>query len=173
MKFEAAETLLRIAHKYNFLLVNTNGKKQTEEVQKEVVQEFSRSGNTENIEAIKIARFIEQYSRKPSELHSQKLNDIASGRGINTVEIDGEVIHVTDLEPDILCEQWSKRQRELNELYITNSDLNNSWKGWVLKLFGINLPDKKGIWLMGVDSKNNSLYQHKSTIGKTSDGLSD
>ena len=96
-----------------------------------------------------------------------------SGKGINTVEIDGEVIHITDLEPDVLCEQWSKKQRELNDLYKTNSDLNNSWKGWVLKLFGINLPDKKGIWLMGVDSKNNSLYQHQSTIGKTSDGLSD
>ena len=44
MKFEVAETLLRIAHKYNFLLVNTNGDKSVEEVQNEVVQEFESSG---------------------------------------------------------------------------------------------------------------------------------
>jgi hypothetical protein len=68
MKFEDAETLLRIAHKYNFLLVNTNGEKPTEEVQDEVVQEFSRSGKTESDDAIKIAKFMVQYSRQPSEL---------------------------------------------------------------------------------------------------------
>jgi hypothetical protein len=96
-----------------------------------------------------------------------------SGKGINTVEIDGKVVHITDLEPNALCEQWSKRQRELNDLYKINFDLNNSWKGWVLRLLGINLPDKKGIWIMGIDSKDNSLYQHKSIIGKTRDDLPD
>ena len=68
MKFEDAETLLRIAHKYNFLLVNTNGDKSVEEVQNEVVQEFESSGKIESDDAIKIAKFMEQYSRKPSDL---------------------------------------------------------------------------------------------------------
>tara|TARA_R110002033_G_scaffold135713_2_gene175252 strand:- start:17415 stop:17723 length:309 start_codon:yes stop_codon:yes gene_type:complete len=98
---------------------------------------------------------------------------MTSGGGINTVEINGKVIHITDLEPALLCEQWSKKQHELEELYETNFGINNSWKGWVLKLLGINLPDKKGIWIMGVDSSGNSLYQHQSTISRTSNGLSD
>jgi hypothetical protein len=115
---------------------------------------------------------MREYSIKPSALYSHKIKSIDSVKGANTVEIDGEVIHITDLAPDVLCEQWTKKQRELKDLYRINSDINNGWKGWVLSLLGINLPDKKGVWLMGVDSKNNSLYQHKSTIGKTDDGMS-
>ncbi|MGK0269851.1 MAG: hypothetical protein ACI88H_000484 [Cocleimonas sp.] len=30
-----------------------------------------------------------------------------SGKSINTVEIDGEVIHIPDLEPNILCDEWA------------------------------------------------------------------
>jgi hypothetical protein len=93
--------------------------------------------------------------------------------GINTVEINGDVIHITDLEPALLCEEWSKKQHELKELYEINFAINNSWKGWVLKLLGINLPEKRGIWIMDVDSSGNSLYQHRSTMAKTSNGLSD
>lgn len=64
MKFEDAETLLRIAHKYNFILVNENCARSPEEVQNQLVNEFAISGKTESDEAIKIARFMEQYSRK-------------------------------------------------------------------------------------------------------------
>ncbi|MBL4898750.1 MAG: hypothetical protein JKX76_03765 [Colwellia sp.] len=79
---------------------------------------------------------------------------MVSGKGINTVHIDGKVIHITDLDSPTLCEQWSKRQRELNDLYEINTKANSGWKGLVLKLLGITLPDKKGGFLGGINSKN-------------------
>ena len=79
--------------------------------------------------------------------------------GINTVLVDGKYIHITDLSQQQLCEAWSKQQRELKELYRINADANQGWRGFILSLLGIYLPDRKVINLGGVDSKNQSIYE--------------
>jgi len=65
--------------------------------------------------------------------------------GLNTVEINGETIHITDLNDSDLCKFWSERQRTLEYLYRKNEKYNKSWKGIVLKLIGVHLPDNKTI----------------------------
>ena len=37
------------------------------------------------------------------------------------------------------------KEQELNDLYQRNLKINNSWKGWVLKLFCIKLPSERNI----------------------------
>jgi len=85
-----------------------------------------------------------------------------TGKGINTVEIDGEVKHITDLDPATLSSEWAKRQRELGELYRINAEANKGWRGVLLGLIGVHLPDKCTIYIGGVDSKKQPLY----SIGK-------
>ncbi len=65
------------------------------------------------------------------------------GDGINTVRINGEVKHITDLEPATLCLEWTKLKNENNELYEYNKRINSGWRGVILRLLGIHLPDKK------------------------------
>lgn len=65
-----------------------------------------------------------------------------SGRGINTVVIGGEVKHITDLDEVTLCNEWSKMRREINNLYDANRIANSGWKGFVIRLLGIKLPEK-------------------------------
>lgn len=67
--------------------------------------------------------------------------------GINTVNIDGQYIHITDLDKNTLCEEWAKRQKEITGLYIINSKANQGWRGLVLSLIGIHLPDRTAIKL--------------------------
>jgi len=78
--------------------------------------------------------------------------------GINTVKINGEYVHITDLDSQTLCAEWTKRQSELNELYAINAKANEGWRGMLLKLIGIKLPDKRVIKLGGMDSKGESIY---------------
>lgn len=78
--------------------------------------------------------------------------------GINTVKINGEYVHVIDLDPQTLCAEWSKIQREIADLYAINAKANEGWRGMLLKLMGIHLPDKNGIKLGGMDSNGQSIY---------------
>jgi hypothetical protein len=72
---------------------------------------------------------------------------MSTGKAINTVEIDGKVVHITDLSPAQLCDQWCKRQRELKDLYEINRMANSGWKGLVLSLLGIHLPDRSHVFV--------------------------
>ncbi len=98
---------------------------------------------------------------------------MANGKGINTVEINGEVIHITDLDSSTLCDHWSKRQRELRDLYDVNTKANAGWRGVILKLIGVNLPDRNTIYLGGVGTNNQSLYSHEIQFSKTSEDMSE
>lgn len=98
---------------------------------------------------------------------------MSTGKGINTVEIDGQVVHITDLSPEQLCDQWAKRQRELNDLYEVNRKANSGWRGFILGLIGIRLPDKNVYFLGGRSSTGESLYSHHAQRGKTSEGMSE
>lgn len=67
------------------------------------------------------------------------------GNGVNTVYIDGEVKHITELDDLTLCNEWSKLIRERNKLYDINQKINTGWRGFILRLIGISLPDRQNI----------------------------
>ena len=83
---------------------------------------------------------------------------MATVGGIHTVLIDGTHRHITDLNKDMLCDVWAKRQRELNELYSINASANKGWRGVILAMLGIHLPNRNGIKLGGIDSKGKPIY---------------
>ena len=87
-----------------------------------------------------------------SKMSGQKY--MTTGKGINTVKIGDQVVHISDLSFDQLCVQWAKRQRELNTLYEANRKAKSGWRGLVLSLMGIHLPDRT----------NDSLYSHLSEL---------
>jgi hypothetical protein len=62
------------------------------------------------------------------------------GKCINTVIINGEVKHITDLDDITLCSEWAKLIKERNELYKINKQANKGWRGLVLRLIGVSLP---------------------------------
>ena len=49
---------------------------------------------------------------------------MATRGGVNTVLVDGEYRHITDLDEKTLSNAWAKRQRELNDLYEINAKAN-------------------------------------------------
>ena len=59
-----------------------------------------------------------------------------TGNGINTVTVNGKVKHITELE-------WTKLREENNRLYEINNQANRGWRGFILRLIGVNLPDKR------------------------------
>ncbi|WP_459446890.1 hypothetical protein [Erwinia amylovora] len=83
---------------------------------------------------------------------------MSTGRGINTVIVNDEVKHITDLDEATLCQEWGKLKRELADLYSINKKANSGWKGFILRLIGINLPDKSGVLICGRNAKNESIY---------------
>lgn len=70
-----------------------------------------------------------------------------SGRGVNTVVIDGEVKSILELHPVVLCQQWSLLVHENNSLYQANKKANSGWRGLILRLLGVKLPQKPGFML--------------------------
>lgn len=73
----------------------------------------------------------------------------APGGGINTVVVDGERVHITDLDPVRLCAEWSERQREINAMYEANRRAYQGWRGVILRMLGIKLPEKHGVIRLG------------------------
>ncbi len=67
-----------------------------------------------------------------------------TGNGINTVTVNGKVKHITELDDITLCLEWTKLREENNRLYeINNPGANRGWRGFILRLIGVNLPDKR------------------------------
>lgn len=81
--------------------------------------------------------------------------------GINTVFVGGEYRHIAELDEKTLCEAWNNRHRELGALYAINRKANQGWRGVILKLIGVNLPDKNTIKLGGVNGKGEPLFESK------------
>lgn len=81
-----------------------------------------------------------------------------TGNGINTVHLNGEVKHITELDDLTLCNEWSKLIREINELYNINKAINAGWRGFILRLIGVSLPDRKNVFIKGIDAKGDSIY---------------
>ncbi|STU60802.1 Uncharacterised protein [Klebsiella pneumoniae] len=68
---------------------------------------------------------------------------LMTGRGINTVRIGDEVKHITELDALTLMHEWSKLTKENADLYDYNRQVNRGWRGFILRLMGIHLPEKK------------------------------
>ena len=66
-----------------------------------------------------------------------------TGNGINTVTVNGKVKHITELDDITLCLEWTKLREENNRLYEINNKANRGWRGFILRLIGVNLPDKR------------------------------
>lgn len=81
-----------------------------------------------------------------------------TGNGINTVRINNEVKHITDLDPVTLGLEWTKLKNENNELYRCIAEANSGWRGFILRLIGVRLPDGKIISIHGVNAKNESIF---------------
>lgn len=81
-----------------------------------------------------------------------------SGEGINTVRINGEVKHITELDPVTLSLEWTKLKNENKELYRCIDEANSGWRGFIIRLMGIRLPDGKTISIHGINAKNESIY---------------
>ncbi|MEW5562027.1 hypothetical protein AB1287_17575 [Enterobacter asburiae] len=59
---------------------------------------------------------------------------IISEQGINTVQINGEVKHISEFDILNLSHEWSKLKNELADFYDYNSKVNRGWHGFVLRL---------------------------------------
>ncbi len=81
-----------------------------------------------------------------------------TGRGINTVRIGDEVKHITELDAITLMHEWSKLKKENADLYDYNRQVNRGWRGFILRLMGINLPDNDRVRLQGINTRKDSIY---------------
>lgn len=81
-----------------------------------------------------------------------------TGSGMNTVRINNEVKHISELDSETLSLEWNKLKNENNELYRCIKEANSSWRGFVLRLIGVHLPDGKTIVIHGVSTKNESTH---------------
>lgn len=81
-----------------------------------------------------------------------------TGSGNNTVRINGEIKHVTELDPVTLSNEWSKLKNENADLYSYNRQVNKGWRGFILRLLGIHLPDKNRVRLGGINGRKESVY---------------
>lgn len=61
-----------------------------------------------------------------------------TGNGINTVTVNGKVKHITELDYITLCLEWTKLREENNRLYEINNKANRGWRGFILRLIGVN-----------------------------------
>ncbi|EDQ1243314.1 TPA: hypothetical protein ACGQLE_004294 [Escherichia coli] len=81
-----------------------------------------------------------------------------TGSGINTVQINGEVKHITELDALTLSKEWEKLKNENAALYSYNREVNQVWRGFILRLVGVNLADKVRITLKGINARKESVY---------------
>ncbi|EBE2365199.1 hypothetical protein DHU27_22920 [Salmonella enterica] len=82
-------------------------------------------------------------------LNVNELKSQTVGRGANTVIIDGQLKHITDLDPVTLCFEWTKLKNENKELYRCIKEANSGWRGLILRIIGIRLPDGKVLGIHG------------------------
>ncbi|SUG52996.1 Uncharacterised protein [Salmonella enterica subsp. diarizonae] len=81
-----------------------------------------------------------------------------TGTGINTVRINGEIKHITELDAITLSNEWSKLKNENADLYRYNHQVSQGWRGLVLRLIGVHLPDKERVRLEGINARKESVY---------------
>lgn len=83
-----------------------------------------------------------------------------TGYGINTVRVGDEVKHITELDAVTLSNAWSKLKRENADLYSINRKANQGWRGVILRLIGVHLPDNGRVLLKGMNARKETLYPY-------------
>lgn len=81
-----------------------------------------------------------------------------TGTGINTVRINCEIKHITELDAITLSNEWSKMKNENADLYRYNHQVSQGWRGFVLRLIGVHLPERDRVCLKGINARNESIY---------------
>jgi hypothetical protein len=51
--------------------------------------------------------------------------------------------------------EWSRLKKENAHLYDYNRQVNRGWRGFVLRLMGIHLPDNDRVRLQGINARKN------------------
>ncbi|MEH8502344.1 hypothetical protein RAG82_25565 [Klebsiella pneumoniae] len=75
-----------------------------------------------------------------------------------TLERIDEVKHIAELDALTLMHEWSKLKKENADLYDYNRQVNRGWRGFILRLMGIHLPEKKRVCLYGINARKESIY---------------
>lgn len=83
-------------------------------------------------------------------------------RGVAAVTINGQIKNIYELNPLELQFEWIKLKHEINDLYSINAKANEGWRGAILKLIGVHLPDRKLIKLGGVNSKGEKILSESN-----------
>lgn len=74
------------------------------------------------------------------------------------LKVGDDIMHITELDEPTLTKEWSKLVRELDDVYSINHRNNTGWRGLVLRLMGIHLPDGKRIRLLGKNARGEAIY---------------
>lgn len=86
-----------------------------------------------------------------------------TGNGINTVTVNGKVKHITELDDITLCLEWTKLREENNRLYEINNQANRGWRGFILRLIGVNRKRTARAVLTGMCYSAGSAMRHGSS----------
>ncbi|KAA8833894.1 hypothetical protein CLQ43_27400 (plasmid) [Klebsiella pneumoniae] len=57
-----------------------------------------------------------------------------------------------------LMHEWSKLKKENADLYDYNGQVNRGWRGFILRMMGIHLPDNDRVRLQGINARKDSIY---------------
>ena len=88
---------------------------------------------------------------------------MSTGTGLNTVRVGDEVRHITELDAATLTAEWAKLKNENADLYGYNRKVNQGWRGVVLRLIGVHLPDNERVQLKGINARKESTYPDRNT----------
>lgn len=65
--------------------------------------------------------------------------------------------HITELDALTLMHEWSRLKKENAHLYAYNRQVNRGWRGFVLRLMGIHLPDNDRVRLQGINARKEPI----------------
>lgn len=94
----------------------------------------------------------------PAVSHLQSTAKSSTGQGMCAVNVGERVVHITEVDDATLCMEWTKLKRELADVYSINRRANSGWRGIVIRLLGIHLPDKNKVLLGGINALGESTY---------------
>lgn len=79
-------------------------------------------------------------------------DDISGDNHINLEHLPPELKQVA------IMHEWSKLTKENADLYDYNHQVNRGWRGFILRLMGIHLPEKNRVCLYGINPRKESIY---------------
>jgi hypothetical protein len=72
-------------------------------------------------------------------------SNVTQSAGICTItRANGNFVHITELSPRELCDEWVKLKHENQALYDANKAARRGWCGVLLRLMGVQLAEPMG-----------------------------